>query len=95
VNRISSIQSGNWSDSTTWTTSTIHELKLWPEHFSHVLDGSKSFEYRLNDRNYKVGDILFLQEYRPDTNSYTGRSLRKTVSYILFLENDYAILSLI
>ena len=72
----------------------IHELKIWPEFFAHVLDGSKTFEYRLNDRNYQVGDTLFLQEYRPDTQSYTGRSIRKTITYILPLEQSLMILAL-
>jgi len=42
-----------------------HILKCWPGPFAAVLDGSKRFEYRVDDRGYRVGDILHLREYVP------------------------------
>lgn len=39
--------------------SVIHNLKIAPEFFK--LDGSKTFEIRKNDRNYKVGDRLVMR----------------------------------
>jgi len=40
-----------------------HELKVLPEFFSAVVDGKKKAEFRLNDRNFKIGDMLCLYEF--------------------------------
>lgn len=61
----------------------VHELKTWPVFYEKIIDGSKPFEVRNNDRNFKVGDVLFLREYDPDAEAYTGRSCQKEVTYIL------------
>ncbi len=42
-----------------------HSLKTWPEHFEAVNSGSKPYELRKADRNYQVGDLLCLQEFKP------------------------------
>ncbi|KEF40137.1 protein of unknown function with PDB structure (DUF3850) [Schinkia azotoformans MEV2011] len=64
----------------------IHKLKTYPEYFSEVCTGKKSFEIRENDRCFKVGDTLLLQEFLPEEGSYTGRVVERKVSYI----TDYA-----
>lgn len=61
----------------------IHELKLLKEYFEDVLLGLKTFELRKNDRNYKVGDILVLREYDQIEEDYTGRKVKRVVTYIL------------
>jgi hypothetical protein len=77
---------------------TVHDLKTWPEFFNAVEHGAKSFEIRKDDRNFQVGDILCLREWDPATKDYTGRSIRKTIRYILRdalqfgLQEGYAIL---
>lgn len=69
----------------------IHELKVWPEYFEEVQKGNKTFEIRKNDRDYKTGDVILLQEYDPnkshvchtcDCLKYTGRELKCKVTYI-------------
>ena len=40
-----------------------HCLKTIQPYFADVENGTKTFEVRKNDRNFKIGDILFLQEY--------------------------------
>lgn len=62
----------------------IHFLKTWPEFFEATLSREKNFEVRVNDRDFKVGDILILQEYPPPEFSglCSGRSLARTVKYI-------------
>ena len=60
-----------------------HHLKTWPPFFSGVRDGSKPFEVRKNDRGYKVGHVLVLEEYDPSTEKYTGEVERRVVTYML------------
>ena len=62
---------------------TVHELKSWPDFFEPILSGKKKFELRINDRKFNVGDELYLREFDDRTGKYTGRSIRKRVTYIL------------
>lgn len=41
----------------------IHAVKILPEYFNKIINGQKSYEIRKNDRDYKVGDCLALNEY--------------------------------
>ena len=77
----------------------IHELKISPEYFDAVAQDIKPFEVRGNDRHFKVGDVLFLDEYIPEYDSpYTGRTTRKVITYILdapdYVKAGYVILGL-
>ena len=60
-----------------------HDLKIWPEFFQAVLEDRKRFEYRNDDRGFKVGDVLLLREWTPYTENYTGRKEEVKVTYIL------------
>ena len=62
-----------------------HILKTWPEYFAPIIQGKKKFEYRRNDRDYQVGDILYLREYDANAvpGAYTGRQATVKVTYIL------------
>jgi len=78
----------------------IHELKILPEYFKAVSSFEKRFEVRKNDRNFKVGDRLWLKEWNQETKEYTGRTCLRIVTYILEggqygIEKDYVIMSLI
>ncbi len=61
-----------------------HRLKIWPRYFKAVCEGKKTFEVRVNDRGYQVGDVLELQEWCPINKEYTGKSVTKEVTYILY-----------
>ncbi|GIW63432.1 MAG: hypothetical protein KatS3mg091_234 [Patescibacteria group bacterium] len=54
-----------------------------------ILSGRKKFELRLNDFKVKPGDILVLEEWDPQKKAYTGRKIKKKVTYVLrFKLND-------
>lgn len=57
-----------------------HELKIQPKYFNAVLMGTKNFEIRKNDRDYHVGDRLWLREQTD--GKFTGRKLTVYVTYI-------------
>ncbi|MGE7650500.1 ASCH/PUA domain-containing protein [Peribacillus frigoritolerans] len=59
-----------------------HGLKIHPKYFESVITGDKTFEIRKNDRDYSVGDRLFLNEFDPANQQYTGRRTRVIVTYI-------------
>ncbi len=59
------------------------EKKIWPEYFSAILEGKKTFELRLNDFVVEAGDALLLREWDPATQEYTGREIEKEVGYVL------------
>ena len=74
-----------------------HDLKIKPEHFYNILMGIKTAELRLNDRDYRVGDILCLREY-VDGN-YTCYRIFRRISHVLddeeYLQPGYVMLSLV
>jgi hypothetical protein len=61
---------------------TTHEIKCWPQFFESLLSRKKNFEVRINDRNYKVGDILDIKEFSGGFG-YSGRSEMYEITYIL------------
>ena len=58
-------------------------LKLSSEYFVHVMNNTKRFEVRNNDRQFKLNDTLVLQEWDPINKGYTGRQITRQVLYIL------------
>jgi len=73
-----------------------HILKTWKPYFEDTLNGIKTFEYRLNDRDYQVGDILVLREVDKNLKP-TGRQFSVEVTYILkdffHLNSEYCVMS--
>lgn len=67
----------------------VHELKILPEYYAKVESGVKTFEIRINDRDYHKGDTLILREW--DHGKYSGRELRKCVNYIYYGDGTYGI----
>lgn len=69
----------------------IHELKTDPDAFTESMVGNKKWEIRLNDRNFQLGDTLWLWETKFSGDEmrkgkpliYTGRKLEVVVLFIL------------
>lgn len=57
-----------------------HELKCWPEYFTEVIAGRKPFEIRKDDRGFWYGDTLYLREWHPTEERYTGRECKFKVT---------------
>jgi hypothetical protein len=60
-----------------------HELKCWPTSFQGIKRGDKTFEVRLDDRGYAVGDTLNLNEWDPVNKVYSGDKLSREVVWLL------------
>lgn len=75
----------------------VHSLKVEPPYFDALLDGSKPFEVRRNDRAYQRGDRLRLREWHAalagvegcqecrrvaKREHFTGREVDRTVTYV-------------
>jgi hypothetical protein len=60
-----------------------HSLKTWPKYFRAIIDGSKKFELRKNDRDFHVGDTLKLEEWDAVAEEYTGRTVLMRVTYLI------------
>lgn len=60
-----------------------HYLKTVQPYFSEVKKGTKTFEVRKNDRNFSVGDEVCLREYDKESDTYSGKQVRVTITYVL------------
>ena len=61
----------------------VHTLKTIQPYYDAVVKGYKTFEYRLNDRKFEVGDVLHLKEYNSITKRLTGDESFYLVKYIV------------
>lgn len=59
----------------------IHELKTWVASYRGVEDGVKTHEWRRDDRDFRVGDVLVLKEYDNIREAFTGRETRVEVTW--------------
>lgn len=60
----------------------VHKVKSWTYLFRAVLAGGKHHDIRVLDRDYQVGDYLWLREYDWGAKFYTGRNYWVEISYI-------------
>ena len=87
-----------------------HTIKIWPQYFCRVKDGSKTFEIRENDRGYQPGDIVALWEFDPqqidhdcditgsqwkEPRGFTGNSLEFKIGYVLPIDEKRVVFSLL
>lgn len=86
----------------------VHECRSWSHLFQPIIDGVKTHDLRIDDRNYRVGDLIHLREYDIAKGEYTGREAMVQITYITgrgegqnpcafssaVLQRDYVILSI-
>lgn len=60
-----------------------HQIKCWPDYFTPTQNGDKPFEVREDDRNYRVGDLLIIREWNPETEEFTDRVAIRKITYKL------------
>ena len=74
----------------------IHELKILPQYFKDVISGEKTFEIRKNDRPFRKGDMLALNEH--DGNAYSGKSCLVYIDYIMdnpeYVKKDMVVMAI-
>lgn len=72
----------------------VHNLKIKPKYFKYVLLGVKKFEVRRNDHDFKVNDLMVLEEY--DGKRCTGKYINTEITYVLddpeYCKEGYVIL---
>ena len=60
----------------------VIKKKAWPHQFEAVKSGKKKHDLRLADFDVGEGDILALEEWDPEKQEYTGRTVEKKVTYV-------------
>jgi ASC-1-like (ASCH) protein len=75
----------------------VHRLKTINPYFEKVWAGKKLFEVRFNDREFKVNDIVYLEEFDPILNVFSRRVVKVKILYILdnyeALHDNYVVFS--
>lgn len=75
-----------------------HHLKCLHPYFDAVARGDKTFEVRLNDRDFQVGDTLKLVRYVDDKGDWE-HIVKRRVTYVLHggqfgIEPGYVVMGL-
>lgn len=82
----------------------VHELRVWPEFYFRMANGSKTFEYRENDKNFQAGDKVIFKEWDPTPINpefdapigFTGNPpLEFQIGYVLQVGRDMIVFSLL
>jgi len=60
-----------------------HHKKTWPDHFEDILRDRKRFDIRLADFDVREGNTIVFEEWDPEKNAYTGRTITKKISYFV------------
>ena len=61
----------------------VHRIKTLTRYFERAIKGQKTFELRYNDRDYQVGDVVYLCEWDHENQAYTGSELGCEIIYVL------------
>lgn len=84
----------------------VHNLKIWPQNYARIVDGTMNFQVRNNDRGFQYGDTVVLKEYDPEPVTKTNPDIAKgyvegskhltfTVGYVHVLDSRNVVFSLL
>lgn len=62
-----------------------HNLKTHPDPFDQVWKRKKTAELRLDDRDFRIGDLMILREWKPRAKRFSGRWVRAEITAITWL----------
>ena len=60
-----------------------HYLKTVKPFFRKVWNGIKLFECRINDRDFQENDIVYLQDFDPTNQFFSGAEIKVRITYLL------------
>lgn len=60
----------------------LHELKCWPSQFEGFISRDKKHDFRQNDRDFEIRDWLYLREWHPVDENYTGNAAMAIIKWI-------------
>ena len=66
--------------------------KILPEYFEAVCQDKKTFELRKDEDEIEVGNRLQLEEWDPEKEDYTGRTVTVDVTYVLRNTPEYGLM---
>jgi hypothetical protein len=61
----------------------IHKLKVWPPYLNDLTSGRKTFEWRFNDRDYEIDDILIMMGWDPNEKLFIGEPWVCRITYLM------------
>ena len=73
--------------------SFVHELKILPQYYEAVANGSKTFEVRKNDRRFQKGDTVRLREW--EHLYLDSMALKFKIGYVLPIDAERVVFSLL
>lgn len=60
----------------------VHRIKSWPPSFDAIVEGTKTNDVRVFDRDYRVGDYVELLCFDSTNNVFMGGSAYRKVTFI-------------
>lgn len=60
-----------------------HLVKLWPIFYDPIANGELTGCLRKDDRGFKVGDGLVMQEFLPTIKQFTKRFIEARITFII------------
>ena len=69
----------------------LHELKIWPEYLDAIKQDRKTFELRENDRDFRVGDFIYLRGWNRGEDCYTGDMAIVRINYVLYHQSTHGL----